>query len=216
MRDFQEMVAGIYSVPDDRLFSLWDLLSQKQRFSMRAIKGIRKQDSGQIKFNLLIGFSWLMAIANRLHVDLDDEVWKRFPGFCSYCGQQPCACKKTKSPERKKLKATSDRPRSLRDVQAMFEAIYPSKKRSLADAGIHFAEETGEVSESIHNYLGQHKKKLFDEIGLEMADYVSCAFGVANSAKIDVAAELEKLFYDNCHVCHQAPCVCSFMAISEI
>jgi NTP pyrophosphatase (non-canonical NTP hydrolase) len=98
----------------------------------------------------------------------------------------------------------------------MFQAIYPSQARSLEDAGIHYAEEMGEVSEAIHNYLGQHRKKLFSEIGLEMADYVSCAFGVANSANIDVATELEKLFYKNCHVCHKAPCVCSFTAISEI
>jgi NTP pyrophosphatase (non-canonical NTP hydrolase) len=217
LREFQAMIGDIYGLPDDQLFSLWDLLSQKQRFSMRALKGIRKQDKDQIRLNLLIALSWLMAIANRLHIDLSDEVWKEFPNACSYCGKRPCECRKAKTPNRKQIKGDErHRPKSLRAMQEMFENIYPSKERSLPDAGIHFAEETGEVSEAIHNYLGQHRKKLFSEIELEMADYVSCAFGVANSAGIDMAKELEKMFYENCHVCHKAPCTCSFAAITEI
>src|SRR5207245_1528727 len=139
-----------------------------------------------------ISFSWLMAVANRLHIDLETEVWKRFPGLCSYCGRQPCACKQTKPKNRQKItKGVGTRPKSLADNQIMFEKIYPSSSRSLADEGVHLAEEMGEVSEAIHNYLGQHKEPLFDEVKLEMADYVSCLFGTANSSYFDVATELE-------------------------
>ena len=49
----------------------------------------------------------------------------------------------------------------------------------------------------------------------EIADYVSCVFGVANSAKIDLAAELAKLFRNNCHVCRKAPCRCSFAFVAK-
>jgi NTP pyrophosphatase (non-canonical NTP hydrolase) len=217
LKQFQEMIGNIYGLPDDRLFALWDLLSQQQRFSMRALKGIRKKDKEKIKFNLLISISWLMAIANRLHVDIEKEVWRQFPNMCSYCGKKPCACMKIKTPHRRKINGDmTKRPQSLKATQEMFEEIYPSKSRTLEDAGIHFAEEMGEVSEAIHNYLGQHKKKLFEEIKLEMADYISCAFGVASSAGIDLTVELEKFYYENCHVCHKAPCVCSFSSISEI
>ncbi len=72
------------------------------------------------------------------------------------------------------------------------------------------------MSEAIHNFLGQHLQKQFDEIKLEMSDYVSCIFGVANSAGIDVAKELEVMFKNNCHVCHEVPCVCSFTSVTKL
>jgi NTP pyrophosphatase (non-canonical NTP hydrolase) len=75
------------------------------------------------------------------------------------------------------------------------------------------AEETGEVSEAIHNFLGQHLQKQLDEVKLEIADYISCIFGVANSASIDVASDLEEMFKNGCHVCHKVPCVCTFSKV---
>ena len=98
----------------------------------------------------------------------------------------------------------------------MFNAIYPPENRKLVDAGAHLAEELGEVSEAAHNFLGQHHKSQFAEIKSEIADLISCIFGVANSASIDMAKELEKMFKNNCHVCHKAPCVCDFSSVSKI
>ena len=95
----------------------------------------------------------------------------------------------------------------------MFNEIYPVSKRTITDAGIHLAEEIGEMSEAISNYLGQHLEKQFDDIKFEMADVVSCIFGVANSANIDCAKELSIMFANNCHVCHKAPCICSFSKV---
>lgn len=98
----------------------------------------------------------------------------------------------------------------------MFRLIYPVKSRTLADAGVHLAEEMGEVAEAIHHYYGQHLHRQFNDIRYEIADFMSCAFGVANSAEINVAEELGKMFSNNCHVCHKAPCVCSFSFVSKI
>ena len=98
----------------------------------------------------------------------------------------------------------------------MFNEIYPATGRTLAEAGVHLAEEMGEVSESIHNYLGQHLQKQFNEVRLEIADFVSCILGVANSANIDIAKELSIMYIDNCHVCHKAPCVCSFSEVTYL
>jgi len=215
--DFQELINKIYALPDDRLYSIWDLLTQQQRFTMRALKSIRKGNTGRMKTNLLISFSWLMAIANRLHINIEEDVWKRFPAMCSYCGSKSCVCKKEKVSKRKKVKINNSlRPKNLKGMQEMFNTIYPSRGRTLAEAGVHLAEEMGEMSEAIHNFLGQHLKEQFNDIELEMSDYVSCTFGIANSAKMDVAKELEKMFYKNCHVCHKAPCVCSFASVVSI
>lgn len=215
--DFQRFIEEVYALPDDRLYSIWDLLTHVQRFAMRALKGIRKGNAEKLRVNLIISFSWLMAIANRLHVSLEEEMWKRFPALCSYCGGKPCECKTVKPSVREKITIDHKlRPRTLSETQALFQEIYPSSSRTLPDAGVHFAEEVGEVSEAIHNFLGQHHQKQFDEIKLEMADFVSCFFGIANSAEIDVAEELAAMFQNGCHVCHKTPCVCSFSEVVQI
>jgi NTP pyrophosphatase (non-canonical NTP hydrolase) len=217
LADFQKFIQDVYALPDDRLYSIWDILTHEQRFAMRALKGIRKGDAGKLKTNLLISLSWLMAIVNRLHIDIETEVWKRFPRLCSYCGERPCACKTIKPPARLKMKVDNQlRPKNLAEMQAMFNEIYPASDRTLADAGVHLAEEVGEVSEAIQNYLGQHKEKQFDEVKLEIADFVSCIFGIANSADINLAAALGEIYANNCHVCHEAPCVCSFSEVAQL
>ena len=214
---FQHLVGEVYSLPDDQLYSIYDLLAHQQRFAMRALKGIRKGDHEKLKINLLIAFSWLMAIANRFHIDVDDAVWQRFPMLCSYCSKKPCACKKIKPTSRRKLVIVKNaRPPTLAGFQEMFMAIYPPSRRTLSDAGIHLAEEMGEVSEAVHNFLGQHRSGQLQSIKQEIADFVSCVFGIANSARINIAAELAKMFSHNCHVCHKAPCVCSFSKVARL
>lgn len=98
----------------------------------------------------------------------------------------------------------------------MFAAIYPSETRTLDEAGVHLAEEMGELSEAAHFFLGAHSKTIFQGAIEEMADYISCVFGVANSARINVTIELAKMYRNNCHVCHKYPCICSFSSVSRI
>ncbi|MBI3638331.1 hypothetical protein HY227_01140 [Candidatus Wolfebacteria bacterium] len=214
---FQKFVGDVYGLPDDRLYSVWDLLIQVQRFTMRACKGIRKDDLEKLKSNLIISLSWFMGIANRFHINIEDELWRRFPAICSYCGGRPCKCKKIKPSKRKKIKIKNSlKPKTLAGFQRMFEEIYPPREKTITEAGVHLAEETGEISEAIHNYLGQHKEKQFKEIGVEMADFLSCVFSVASCAGIDIASELHKTYRLNCHICHKAPCICSFGSIIRI
>lgn len=217
LSQLQHLIHEVYSIPDDRLFSLSDLLSNQQRFTMRALKGIRKGDIKKLKINLLIALSWLMTISNRFHIDIESAVWKRFPMLCSYCGSCPCICKKMKPTKRVKIiQQDSLKPGTLAGFQEMFAAIYPPQSRILPDAGVHLAEEMGEVSEAIHHFMGEHKKIIFQSAVEEMADFVSCIFGVANSAKINVAHELAKMYSNNCHICHKLPCECSFSFVAKI
>lgn len=216
IKNLQKFQTEVYGLPDDRYYSLSDLLVSQQRFTMRAIKGIRKSDMEKLKMNVCISLSWLMAVANRLHIDVEEAVWQRFPERCSYCGSEPCTCKKTKQTERGNFPKISDadRPTTLSQFQEMFARIYPAASRSLSDAGVHLAEEMGEVSEAIHNFIGEHKNEQFSAIEHEIADYVSCVFGVANSAKIPLADALADMFNNNCHVCHHAPCTCGFSFVA--
>jgi NTP pyrophosphatase (non-canonical NTP hydrolase) len=215
LSDFQNFINQTYGLPDDRLFSLWDLLSNQERFTMRALKGIRKGDHAKLKHNLLIAISWFMGIINRLHIDLETIVWQRFPAACSYCGHKPCHCKIIKPKRRKNIKGQAkDKPKTFQQLQKMFNAIYPAATRTLPDAGVHLAEEMGELNEAIQIFLGEHKNKQFQTVEQETADYLSCLFGVANSAKIDISAELARIYKHNCHVCHHAPCTCGFSSVA--
>lgn len=217
LSEFQKFISDVYSLPDDRFYSIWDLLTQEQRFTMRSLKGIRKKNFKKLKLNLLISLSWLMAIASRFHIEVEQEVWTRFPYLCSYCGFLPCKCSSNKSSKRVKVKVDeSKHPSNLDELQKMFEQIYPSKRRTLAEAGVHLAEEMGEVAEAVHNYLGQHQVKRFQEVKLELADLLSCILGVANSANIQVANELAIQYKNNCHVCHKIPCACTFSKVVGI
>lgn len=216
LHQFQKMIQEIYGLPDDRLFSIWDLLSNQERFTMRALKGIRKGNIKKLKINLLIAFSWLLAVANRLHISAEEATWARFPARCSYCGQSPCQCRKIRPSKKAKFfRDITGRPGNLAGFQKMFRLIYSPESRSLFEAGVHLAEEMGELSETIHCYLGEHQKRQFRQIEIEIADYISCIFGVANSAKIDVPKELEKFYWKNCHDCHKLPCECNFTTVAK-
>lgn len=178
---------------------------------MRGLKGIRKGDHEKTKLNLLIALSWFMSTMNQLSIDIEDEVWNRFPYLCSYCGTCPCSCKKQKVESRKEVqKDDSKRPSNLEEFQKMFEEIYPHNTRTLEHAGVHLAEEVGEFSEAIMAYKGGCKDSDFKKVILEAADFFSCISGVFNSMETSIAQELSKMFSNNCHVCKKAPCVCSF------
>lgn len=213
--DFQNVINEIYGVTDDRLYSLWDLLSNQERFTMRALKGVRKNDINRIKQNLVISLSWIMAVGNRLHINIDEAVWERFRYKCYYCKNAPCTCGKKKVLTKSKRKKEAVRPASLAQYQEMFQKIYPPKRFSVSEVAVHLAEEMGELSEAIQVYLGEHQKGEFSQIQTEIADYISCSFGLANNIDFDIAGELADIYENNCHVCHKAPCICSYSSIAK-
>lgn len=212
----QATTKAIYGLANDRYYDTWELFSNQERFMMRALKGIRKGDPDKLATNLTITFSWFSSLMNRFHIDLDDAVWWRFPGVCSYCGKAPCACRAIKPTSRAVIEPDDSlRPETLADYQRMFADIYPPRSRTLEHAGIHLAEEQGEVSEAIQQYLGSHNKKYFGFLIDESADYVSCVIGVANSAGIELQPAIEEFYRGGCHACHHTPCTCSFLKVSE-
>jgi NTP pyrophosphatase (non-canonical NTP hydrolase) len=214
VKDYQNFINEVYGPSNERHFSLWDMLSNVERFTMRSLKGIRKNDYNKIRVNLLISLSWFVSLLNRFHIDLEDAVWKRFPYLCSYCASCPCSCKEMRLKSRKSV-AIDDtkKPATLEDFQSMFKKIYPPKKRTIEHAGIHLAEEVGEFSESILAYTGEHREELFEEIVSESADIFSCIMSLFNSLDINLAKELSEMFSDNCYVCRKCPCECSFNSI---
>jgi len=96
IKEYQNFIKEVYGLPNDRYFSIWDMLTNVERFAMRGLKGIRKKDKERTKINLLVSLSWFMSMMNQFHIDIENEIWKRFPYLCSYCASCPCLCKEKK------------------------------------------------------------------------------------------------------------------------
>ena len=214
IRECQDFVRKVYGKPNDMHYDLHDMLNNVQRFAMRGLKGIRKSDAEKTRANLLISLSWLVSTMNRLHIDIEDVLWRRFPYLCSYCANCPCSCKEEKGTLRKEVPVDdSKRPASLEGFQRMFEKIYPPESRTLDHAGVHLAEEIGEFSEALLAYRGEHKEEYFENVLSEASDLFSHYLCVFNSLGMSIAEELSKTFKENCHQCKKAPCECSFSAV---
>lgn len=216
IKEYQDFIKEVYGLSNDRYFNVGDMLTNVERFIMRGLKGIRKGDEEKTKINLLISLSWFMSMMNQLHIDIENESWKRFPYLCSYCADCPCSCKEKRPEERRKVfRDESKRPKTLEEFQIMFNKIYPAEKRTLEHAGVHLAEEMGEFSEAILTFRGAHKDGDFENLELETADLLSCFMSVFSSLEMNVAKELSVMFSNNCHVCKNAPCTCNFVDITQ-
>ena len=216
IQQFQFFVKDVYEMQNNRHFDIGEMLNHIQRFGMRGIKGIRKKDVEKIRKNLIISFSFFMSILNRLNVDIEDEIWKRFPHVCSYCNSCLCSCKEKKSVFRQIVYIDgSKRPHTLAGFQKMFNEVYPASSRTLEHAGVHLAEETGEFSEAIWAYRSNRTEEEFKGVMFEAADYFSCLVGVFNSLNINFAEEISKFYRHNCHACRNSPCECSYEIIKN-
>ena len=74
IKEYQDFVNDVYGLNNLRNYTALDMLTNIERFAMRALKGIRKKDQEKIKTNLLIALSWFMSLTNQLRIDLEGEV----------------------------------------------------------------------------------------------------------------------------------------------
>lgn len=210
-KDYQNFVHAVYGPSNLRNFSVEDMITNITRFSMRGLKGVRKNDAEKIKMNIVIAMSWFISLMNQFDINIEDCVWRRFPYLCSYCGECPCACKVKKIQKRVKIKINDNlHPKGISGFQKMFNDIYPAKGRTLEHAGIHMAEEVGELSEALLMFRGQHTPENFAQFELEASDLVSCFLGMFNSASIDYEKTLVQMFSNGCHECKKTPCICEY------
>lgn len=211
MGEYQRFIQEVYGDLNVRHFDSLDLLTNTQRFLMRGMKGIRKNDTEKIVENLIISMGWFLSLMNRLNISLEEVIWQRFPYLCSYCGYAPCVCKAKKVLSRQSVVVDDTRkPTTLAAFQLMFQDIYPREKRTLEHAGIHLAEELGEVSEAFLFFRGTHDEQAYTNFTRESADLMSCYFGVFNSLDTSLSERVASYYSNNCHKCHQGPCQCTY------
>ena len=214
LREYQAFILKVYGPANQKHFTANEMLTNVSRFAMRGLKGIRKGDRRKTELNLMIAASWMLSLSNQLGIDLEGELWARFPYHCSYCGSIPCACRDNKVKKRITVRPDPKlRPKTIRDFQEMFEAIYPSQSRTLEHAGIHLAEEVGELSESVLKFRGSHEDNDYRRVAIETADAFSCFMGVFNSLGFDYEEHVQELFRKGCHVCKNVPCRCAHASV---
>ncbi len=213
---YQRFIGELYGLNNARHWNAPEILTNVERFSMRMLKGIRKADAAKTKSNAFIALSWFTSFLNQLQVDLEEIVWRRFPYHCSYCGTSPCSCRKNKVVSRKAVsRDDKQKPKTFAEYQEMFQKIYPAESRTLSHAGIHLAEEVGELAEAFLLFRGSHRPTDFANVELEAADYFSCLMGVLNSLGVNAADEISRMYNPNCHECHAMPCRCGYEFVAS-
>ncbi len=216
LANFQKLNAQIYLVQNDQNFETSAMVSRMHRYVTQILKAVRKEKTENAGYWISMGFSWSLALANRLHINLDEEMWKRFPGVCPYCVDARCTCKE-RAASRQVVSINPShiiKPSTLFSFQKMFAGIYPDN--TLQDSAMHLAEEAGEVDEAVEHFMGTHDQRLFEAIAIELVDVITHLFAVATGLQLDLACEMEKYFNEGCLKCHRTPCGCGFTIANSV
>lgn len=95
LKEWQEMFRKIYG-RINRLQTIIQILlhlyEEISEFS-RAWR-LREKEKEEVKKEIADIFAWLCALCNKLNIDLQEIVKKRYPGVCDVCGKRPCECLK--------------------------------------------------------------------------------------------------------------------------
>ena len=89
IREFQRMIAEIYIHRDkergiDKTM-LW-IVEEVGELAEAVRKG------SNVGEEIADVFAWLVSLANLCGVDVEEEVLKKYPGYCIRCGKKPCEC----------------------------------------------------------------------------------------------------------------------------
>jgi len=89
IREFQRMIDEIYRKRDEERGIEKTMLWVVEEVGELA-EAVRKGTN--IGEELADVFAWLVSLANICGVDLEEEVLKKYPGYCLRCGKKPCEC----------------------------------------------------------------------------------------------------------------------------
>lgn len=213
LREFQAMFGHIYDDKNREWYSDQDLVSRQIEIAGLMGEIARKDYRSDVPLQLSSVFSWLCGAANRLHIDLHEALWHKYPGVCSYClKSENCICKiehpsRADDHERTLRGHRRDRdnrePITLADHQAFHARLYSHhhKNEILHVMALHLVEEATEVSMA-------HRHQDMDAVKEEMADVLSRIFALATRLEFDLANAVWHYYPYECVTCHSQKCVC--------
>jgi len=92
IRDFQNLIKDLYYEKDSKRGIDKTMLWIVEEVGELA-EAVRKNDKKAIGEEMADVFAWLVSLANLFNIDLEEEVKKKYPGYCTKCGKKPCECK---------------------------------------------------------------------------------------------------------------------------
>lgn len=206
--DLQQLIEQVYGANNKRCFQAVDFALKACRYALIAGKFWLQNKPEGIPELVLWTLSWNFALANRMDIDLHEEVWRRFPGHCPYCGENPhnpSKCKK--HDERRIVRLPScERRVSVDDLQSMFGRIYPNNRIELSL--LQLACEAAEVGEAIQVFQSAPSPETHEKVREECVDVVAQAFAVANILEFRLIDLFQEKFSRGCPTCKEATCTC--------
>lgn len=171
--------------------------------------------------------SWLLAIANKLELDLQRAMILRHPCVCPYCLTRPCDCISTGKQPKIHIRSydiphelASKADVVLRDKKVTFDChierlreIYPGNRYVWQAMGAWFTtskmqEELSEVHEATTRFLDNRRNK--DSVGEELSDllgWILSAWDIA-SDRASFDDEFKAYYMKGCPVCEEDECTC--------
>jgi hypothetical protein len=209
LEEILEINRMIYQIPDDRLYSIEDILYNHQKFITNFAEEKNRGDLKQGRLNLMIALAWYFALMNRYHIDLESLLWKRYSYKCPFCLDIPCICKEgKKSATQKTGRPSSRKPGNISKWQAMVQKIYPDEIIDHSYIKLHLVFDR--IDASLRLFMREKKKKQFHDIEIYSTDYFVMLLRIFNYYKCDIEAEHHKMFSRGCYVCHEVPCQCNY------
>jgi len=209
---FREMNEYIYG-EKNKAYTTERLVARLVVETTKLLKIVRKDYRGEFGSKLADIVSWHSALTNRLDLNVQEILWKKYPGVCSYCLKpKDCMCGIEHPPEIEDkdfllrkfwLDRDGREPKTFVEHQALHGTLYSwqHKKEFPIVVAAHIVEEAGEVSEAF-----SHQRS--DDVAEEMADVLGWVFTLANRVEIDLADTIWEFYPYACRVCHEAPCSC--------
>lgn len=224
VEEFQKMFRYIYHELNTQQYKEdKDLIARLIEEITKLMEHARKDRRAAFREQLTNIFSWFMAVANRLEINIQEALWYKYPGICPYCfKEKDCICG-TEHPviEDKEVKLRRLRrehagrePRTLTGHQALHDRLYSWQHDCELPIVItaHLVEEAGEVSYAHRHFIMarnlKEKDSLRNSICEEMADILSWMFALANRLEFDLADAVWEYYPYECVKCHEAPCIC--------
>lgn len=210
---FQKMFRHIYGRMNIDKYSAEELVMRLMEESTKMMELVRKDLRKYISIRLAHIYSWTNAVTNRLEIDLQEALWNKFPGVCSYClRDKDCICG-LEHPEfseeqktnflRRKRREHDNEPHSISEHQAFHKLLYGKQNERilLIQTVAHIAEEAGEVSE-------QYRLGSKETTAVELADVVSWIFATFTRLEVDAEETIWNTYPYECVTCHQDRCQC--------
>lgn len=197
---------AIYQIPDDRLYSVEDLIYNNQKFYFEFLKETKAKEK-MILLN--ISLAWFLAIINRYHIHLEKELWKKYCYKCPYCLNIPCVCQKESVGARLKTgRPPKIQPADVDEWQLMMKKIYVNDTSK--NIGAKMADVLEKMNQSFRVYIREKKKSQFVELEQNVIDYFALFIRTFNCYGKLISDDFEVFFRDGCYVCKKIPCECSY------